>query len=93
MAPSLLRTGDLHDFFDHVVEHLALLCIRCFIVNLFSDPAADDKPPVSQRAQVVGDSRAGHAHHGGNIDHTFLTVAEKPENAHAGRVPQLLENL
>ena len=42
---------------------------------------------------MMGDGGAGHVHHGGEVGHTFLTVAEKPENPDAAAVAHLLENI
>ena len=32
-------------------------------------------------AQMMGDCRAGHIQQGGDVQHTFLAVAEYPEDA------------
>ena len=55
-------------------------------------PAADDQPTVFELAQVVGDGGAGHAGKRGEIQHTLLAVAEKPENAQPAAVIQQAEN-
>ena len=40
---------------------------------------------------MMGDCRAGHIQQGGDVQHTFLAVAEYPEDAQPGAVTQLLE--
>ena len=42
---------------------------------------------------MVGDGRAGHIHHGGDVHHALLAVAQQPENAHAAAVGELLEHV
>ena len=37
-------------------------------------------------AQMMGDCRAGHIQQGGDVQHTFLVVAEYPEDAQPGAV-------
>ena len=39
----------------------------------------------------MGYRRTAHPYHGGEIDHTFLAVAQQPENTQATAVPQLLK--
>lgn len=43
----LLRTGDFHNLFNHMVEQLALLCVGGLIIDFLSDSPADNQPPVS----------------------------------------------
>lgn len=87
------RTGDLQKLFDHMMQELGLWGIGCFIVDLFPIPAADDQPAGFQDLQVMGYGGAAHVHHGGDIDDTFLAVAQDPEDAKAGAVPQQLEEV
>ena len=42
---------------------------------------------------MMGDGRTGHIYNRRNIQHTFLTVAEKPEDFEAARVAQKLEDV
>ena len=90
---SVTGAGDLYERLDHVVEKLGFLCLRRFIVDFFPLPAAYDQPGCLQLLQVVGYGGTAHLHHGRDIDYTFLTVAQQPENPETARVPQLFENL
>ena len=42
---------------------------------------------------MVGYGGAAHIHQGGNIDHTFLAVAQKPENPQTASVAELFKNI
>ena len=63
------------------------------VIDLLAVAAADQQTALRQRAQMVRDGRAGHLQHRRQIDDAFLLVAEQPEDAHARRVAELLEDL
>src|SRR5690625_4244198 len=42
---------------------------------------------------MVGYGGAAHIQQGGNIDHTFLAVAQKPENPQTASVAELFKNI
>ena len=90
---ALLGAGDLHDPLHHLVEEAAALCVRRPVVDLLAHPAADHKAAVFQGPEVVGQGGAGHIHQGGQVDHALLAVAQQPEQAQAGGVVQLLEQV
>lgn len=74
-----------------MVQKLGCLSVSGLIINFFSAPAADNQSAGFQLAQMMGDGRTAHVHHGGNIDDAFLTVAEKPEDLDAASISELLE--
>lgn len=71
------------------MEQLSLLCVCRGIIDLFSLSAIDDQTGRSQQLEVMG----AHPYHGGEIDHTRLTVAQQPENTQAASIPKLLKNI
>ena len=75
------------------MQQAAFLRIRRPVIDLFSVPTADNQATGFQRSEMVGYSGAGHFQHGGNIDHAFFTVAQKPEDAYSGGVAELFEYL
>ena len=85
--------GDTDQLFDHMVEQLGLLGPGGPVVDLLALPAADDQVARLELAQVVGHRGTAHVHHGGEIDHTLLTVAEEPKDPDAAPVPQLFEDI
>lgn len=42
---------------------------------------------------MVGNSRAAHFHHSGNIDDTFFTVTKNPKNTDSGGITELFEDI
>ena len=91
--PFLRRAGDLYHLLDHVVQQIRLLRVRGFIIHFLAVPAADNQPGALQLLQMVGDCRAAHIHKGGNIGHTFLAVAQEPEDPDPASVTELFENI
>ena len=94
MTSFLFRgAGNLYDLLDHVVEQLGGLRVGSAVVDLLALPAADDEAAGFQLPQMMGDGGAGHIHHGGEVGHALLAVAEKPENPNAAAVAHLFENI
>ena len=87
------RAGDLHQLLDHVVQELSFPCVSGPVVYLLAFPAAGDESAGLQLPQMVGYGRAAHIHEGGEVDHALFAVAQKPEDADAAAVAQLLENI
>ena len=63
------------------------------VIDLLAVAAGGQQAAVPEDAEVVGDGRAGHIHHGGDVHHALLAVAQQPENADAVGVAQLPENI
>ena len=80
--------GDLHRPLDDLMQQARHLRVRRPVVDLLADAAADDKAAVLQLAQMVGGGGAAHAHHGRQVHHAFLTVAQQPEDPHPAGVGQ-----
>ena len=80
---ALLGAGDLHGALDHAVQQLRLFALRSLVVDLLAVAAADDQSALTQLA---------HAHHGREVDHALLAVAQKPEEPHAVCVGELAKD-
>lgn len=93
ISSSFLRTRNLHNLLNNQVQRLALNIVGGFVVDLFAFSAAGDKTAGFQEFKVMGDSRAGHAHQGRDIDNTLLTMAEKPENLDSAAIAKLPEHV
>ena len=63
------------------------------VIDLLAAAAAADQSALRQRTQMVRDCGARHVEQRRDIDDALLPVAEQPEDAHPGRVAQLLENV
>ena len=87
------RTGNLHDLLYDLMQQAALLGVRRFVVDLLALTAAFQKATVHQRTQMMGYGGAGHLQYGGDVEHTLLLMAQQPEDADAGGVAELLENV
>ena len=87
------RAGDLYHLLDHVVQELGLRIFRSTIVDFFAFTAAGDEPGTLELLEMVAHRRAGHADHGRDVDDTFLTVAEEPEDADAVAIAKLLKDI
>lgn len=83
--------GEVDHLLEHIVQKPGLLGIAGLVVDLFAFPSADDQPGGSKLLQMVGYGRAAHFHQGGQIDHTFLTMAQQPKDSDPGGISQLLE--
>ena len=88
-----LGTGHVHDLFDELVQQPGLGGVGGVVVDLLAVAAGGQQAAVPEDAEVVGDGRAGHIHHGGDVHHALLAVAQQPENADAVGVAQLPENI
>jgi len=87
----LLGAGDAHGLLDHMMKQLDDLAVAGAVEDLLPLTAADDEAAVAQGAEMVRDRGAGHVQHGGDVDDTFLTVAEHPENTETGGITELGE--
>ena len=63
--------------------------IGCPVIHFPSVPAGDDQTAGLQNPQVMGHRRGGHPGHGRDIRHTFLHMAENPEDPQPAGVVQL----
>ena len=88
-----LGTGHVHDLLDHLVEQPGLGGVGGVVVHLLAVPPRDQQSAVPKCPQVVGHGGAGHIHHGGDVHHALLTVAQQPEDADAAGIAQLPENI
>ena len=75
------------------MQKLRLFCLGVFIVHFFSAAAGGDQVAGLQLFQMMGDRRTAHAYHGGDIDDTFLSVAQDPEDTDTVPVAELFENI
>ena len=89
---ALLGAGDLHGALDHAVQQLRLFALRSLVVDLLAVAAADDQSALTQLAQVMRERGRAHAHHGREVDHALLAVAQKPEEPHAVCVGELAKD-
>ena len=76
-----------------MMQKLRAVVVRGVVIHFFSFAAAGDELRAFELLEMVAHSRAGHAHHGRKIDHTFFAMAEQPENTDAVAVGQLFEDL
>ena len=84
--------SDRYHLFHHAVEELNRCRRGSFVIDLFSFLTADDQIGGCELFEVMGGCGAAHAHHGGEVDDTFLTVAQ-PKNADSVAVTRLLERI
>ena len=89
---AFLGAGDLHGALDHAVQQLRLFALRSLVVDLLAVAAADDQSALTQLAQVMRERGRAHAHHGREVDHALLAVAQKPEKPHAVCVGELAKD-
>ena len=75
------------------MKQLDNLAIAGAVEDLLALTVADDEAAVAKGAKVVGNRRAGHVQHGGDVDDAFLAVAEHPENAQTCGIAELVEEL
>ena len=73
------------------MEQLDDLKVTGPVEDLLALAAADDEAGIAQGAEMVRDCGTGHFQHGGDVDDTFFTVAEHPENAETGRITELIK--
>ena len=83
--------GEVDHLLEHIVQKPGLLGIAGLVVDLFAFPSADNQTGGSKLLQVVGHGRTAHIHQGGQIDHTFFTMAQQPKDPDPGGIGQLLE--
>ena len=88
-----LRTRDLHHLLHDLVQHPDLRRISGLVIDLLAVAAADEQSALRQRAEMVRHGGAGHLEQRRQIDDALLPVAQQPEDAHARRVAELLEDL
>ena len=75
------------------MQELGPFGIRGLIIDFLAGTAAYNQAAAFQLAQVMGTGRTCHFLQRSQVDDTFLTVAEKPENPDAAAVAHLLENI
>ena len=83
--------GEVDHLLEHIVQKPGLLGIAGLVVDLFAFSSADDQAGCPELFQVVGYGGTAHFHKGGQIDHTFFTMAQQPKDSDPGRIGQLLE--
>ena len=74
-----------------MVQELGSLGLCGLIVDLLAFPAALYEACALKLLKVMGKGRGAHIHHGREVDDTFLTVAEYPEEADTASVTELLK--
>ena len=89
----LIWAGDVDHLLDHSMQKLRAVVVGGVVIHFFSFAAAGDELRAFELLEMVAHSRAGHAHHGREIDHTFFAMAEQPENTDAVAIGQLFEDL
>ena len=89
----LLRTGDAHGLLNHMMQQLNHLAVPGPIENFSALTAALDETGIAQGTEMMRNRGTGHVHHGGDVDHTFLTVAEHPEDTQPGRIAEFIKEL
>lgn len=75
------------------MQRLALDGVGGFVVDLFAFAAAGYETAGFQELKVMGNRRAGHTHKGGDVNNTFLTMAEKPENLNSTAIAELFKHV
>lgn len=88
----LIRAGDVDHLLDGLVQELGAVVVGSFVVDFFAVAATGDELCTFELLEVVADSRAGHPHHGRQVDDTFFAVAEQPEEAEAVAIAELFED-
>ena len=86
-------TGDLPYFFYGAVQGLGQQGVCGLVEHFLPGPSGGDKAGGLQQAQMMGYSGAGHVDNGGDINDAFLCVAQEPEDAQTGGIPQLLQSI
>ena len=86
-----LRTRDIDEHLDHVVEQADFLGAGGFVVHFLAGPAADDEAVFLQHLQVVAQGRGTHVHEGGQVDDAFFDMAQDPEQLDSVGVCQAAE--
>ena len=87
-----LRSTLFSGLYD-LMQQLPLHGVGRAVIDLLAVTPALKKPVLGERAQMVRYGGAGHVHHGRDVHHALLTVAQQPENADTVGVPQLAENI
>ena len=72
---ALFRAGDLHHLLYDLMQQLPLHGVGRAVIDLLAVAAGGQQAAVPEDAEVVGDGRAGHIHHGGDVHHALLAVA------------------
>ena len=66
--------GNLHHLFNHPVKRLRLLRLAGAVVSFFAFASGLNEATRTQEAQMMGNCRTAHLHHGRNVDDTFFAV-------------------